>query len=223
MMGKSHFTIGTISSITAVTATGCTLATEPVLFCISVWIGAMAALLPDIDAGGNALFRTKLGVGDSQTNKEMLRVERHIWKKKGNVFGKLIRWIVAMLWDVFMWLVARGFNVIAKVLPHRGPTHWIETWALLTVFVFCFVPFGLPVSIAAAFSAGYLSHLAADAMTITGIPSKILGRDIHLLPKSLRVSTGKWREGVYVFLIVVGWGMFYFYWRLDINLIDMFV
>jgi membrane-bound metal-dependent hydrolase YbcI (DUF457 family) len=61
-------------------------------------------------------------------------------------------------------------------------------------------------TIAAAFSIGYLAHLLADAMTVHGVPLLWpLDFDIHLLPRPLRIRTGSFAE--YAVIVALGIGM----------------
>ena len=85
---------------------------------------------------------------------------------------------------------------------HRGWTHAPPLALALTAASFAFGPILFPAlpGVGAAFAAGYLSHLVADALTIRGIPLWWPGHDrpsLHLLPRSLRVRTGSAGEGVF--------------------------
>jgi inner membrane protein len=86
--------------------------------------------------------------------------------------------------------------VISKTLGHRGPLHSLLGWAIFSsgaiIWSFHFTSGSLA---GLSISVGYLSHLAADACTKTGIPALYPrpGR-YHLLPRPLRFSTGSLAE-----------------------------
>ncbi|HWE63212.1 MAG TPA: metal-dependent hydrolase [Chloroflexota bacterium] len=82
---------------------------------------------------------------------------------------------------------------------HRGWTHAPPFALALAVASFALGPLLLPAlpGVGAAFAAGYLSHLVADALTIRGIPLCWPGQQapsLHLLPRPLRVRTGSGGE-----------------------------
>lgn len=86
---------------------------------------------------------------------------------------------------------------------HRGVLHSLRGWA---VWVVLLMPLSLWISWAsvATLSAGYASHLVADACTKTGIPLLHPQRyRFHLLPKSLLLSTGSDFEGAYFVVFAV--------------------
>ena len=58
-----------------------------------------------------------------------------------------------------------------------------------------------------ALAVGYLSHLIADAMTPHGIPLFFFDRQVHLLPRGLRIRTGEIAEYLVVgvpMLLILG-------------------
>lgn len=95
-------------------------------------------------------------------------------------------------------------------LRHRGPTHWLLTGAVV-VTLLAFVaamfrdtaPFADEVWL--GLSIGYFMHIAADMCTVSGVPA--LGpfdREDHwLLPRPLRVHTGKLGDGFFALLATV--------------------
>lgn len=94
---------------------------------------------------------------------------------------------------------------------HRGITHTLLVCALLTLAVA--IGLGLyrvtaPYASAAALGVlvGYGMHLAADACTPHGVPIFLpfSRRDVHLLPRLLRITTGSWAEGLVVILFTAG-------------------
>lgn len=97
-----------------------------------------------------------------------------------------------------------GVAAVVHRLPghHRGWTHAPSFALALVAASFAFGPVLLPAlpGVGAAFAVGYLSHLAADALTIRGIPLWWPGGhapSLHLLPRPLRVRTGSGGEVVF--------------------------
>ena len=97
-----------------------------------------------------------------------------------------------------------GISRIVNRLPggHRGWTHAPPLAIAVTAGSLALAPYLLPNlrGVGAAFAAGYLSHLAADALTIRGIPLWWPGaskRTLHLLPRGLRVRTGGSGERIF--------------------------
>ena len=89
--------------------------------------------------------------------------------------------------------IARAFN---RDFGHRGLLHSLRGWMVWTVLILpLYVVLGwLPV---AALSLGYLSHLAGDACTRSGIPLLCPQlRRYHLLPRPCRFVTGSQAEEV---------------------------
>jgi membrane-bound metal-dependent hydrolase YbcI (DUF457 family) len=97
-----------------------------------------------------------------------------------------------------------GVAGVVHRLPghHRGWTHAPPIAIAVTVLACAFGPVLFPAlpGVGPAFAAGYISHLASDALTIRGIPLWWPGSSqpsLHLLPRPLRVRTGGPREGVF--------------------------
>ena len=91
-------------------------------------------------------------------------------------------------------------------VKHRGMTHTGLAAAVIWLAAaiigkhFDFPDIGL------AFGLGYASHLIADGMTLTGIPllTPFYRKNIHLLPKPLRVRTGSAVESLVFLLVALG-------------------
>lgn len=83
-------------------------------------------------------------------------------------------------------------RLIAFFVKHRGITHSLLATALLFVLGVKFAQwYGY------ALAAGYASHLAADAVTVEGIPFLYpYGRMFHLLPPGFRLRTGGFIEAL---------------------------
>lgn len=89
-------------------------------------------------------------------------------------------------------------RVINRTFGHRGVLHSLLGWAIASTGFTLLILIPLWSALASfALSLGYLSHLAADACTKTGIPFLYPRRQRYrLLPKPLRVSTGSFAEDV---------------------------
>lgn len=87
---------------------------------------------------------------------------------------------------------------INRTFGHRGALHSLMGWAIASTGFGVLMFFPLWRATASfALSLGYLSHLAADACTKTGIPFFYPRRfRYRLLPKSLRISTGSFAEDI---------------------------
>ncbi len=93
--------------------------------------------------------------------------------------------------------------VASAVLPHRGPTHSLLAWVLLTVLGWLVGShFGL-LPVVAAGSLGYLLHLVADSLTKSGVPWlwPLWRRPLGFPPvAALRLTTG----GIVEHVLVIG-------------------
>lgn len=122
-------------------------------------IGALAALLPDLDASESKIKNLKLGI--------------YVGRSK--------------IWFKPFWLIA---FVISKIFRHRGVLHSLILVLILSIGLMLIIPREFS-NITLMIILGYLSHLAMDALTKSGIeflwPIK---KRLGLLPKTLRVRTG---------------------------------
>ena len=185
MTGTSHAMIGAMSGLTAVWFVDGGLVRWPWVVA-AVLVGVVAALTPDLD-GTDSTARTAVGLGKEQIKRE--------WRKNKSI-SLIIRWIIAI-----------PFNLFAKIVPHRGPTHWLVTAAVVVGGVaYLSQLLNLPPVVPVAFGAGYLSHLLADAVTVAGVPllGPLSGRSVRFLPKPIALRTGGVAEHVFVsFLMAV--------------------
>lgn len=205
MMGRTHQLIGI--SVTAATLLAAGIAPGSGGFAASLAVGWLASLLPDIDASegsrADPLLRRQLGVGDNQTRLEV-RVARRAFRR---------RWGVGTAIDLLDAYVRRALAFVAtglaRLLPHRGITHSLLTCLLLTgglALLLTALPAWPTRGMPLAFLVGYVSHLAADGVTKTGVPLllPLLRRRFHLLPRPLRITTGGGFEmGLFRLLLVV--------------------
>lgn len=185
MTGISHATIGAAVGV----GVGLSAAVDGwPWFLAAVFIGMVSGLLPDLDST-DSLARTRVGLGKEQIKREWARRPRP---------ALVVRWVAS--WPL---------NLLAWLLPHRGPTHWLITAVLLTSAAYTAANWaGWPAVVWLAFGAGYLSHLVADGLTIAGVP--LLGpftrRAFRFLPRPLALRTGGAAE-----FMVVGAGLAMFW------------
>ena len=194
MTGTSHALIGAMSGLTAVWVVDGGQVRWPWV-AAAVLVGIVAALTPDLD-GTDSTARTAVGLGKEQIKRE--------WRRSKSI-SLVLRWVVAI-----------PFNLFAKIVPHRGPTHWLVTAAVVVVAVaYISELFGLPPVVPVAFGAGYLSHLLADAVTVAGVPllGPLSGRSVRFLPKPIALRTGGAAEYVFVSFLMAGY-MFAWMWYL---------
>ena len=96
--------------------------------------------------------------------------------------------------------------VAAAVLSHRGPSHSLLVWTILTALGAYFgASYGILPLVWAA-SLGYIVHLAADSLTKAGVPWlwPLWGRPVGFPPsRSLRIQTGGWIEHGLVLIVLV--------------------
>ena len=101
-------------------------------------------------------------------------------------------------------------SLINQTFGHRGALHSLLGWVIASLGFILLLLLPLWSALGSlALSLGYLSHLAADACTKTGIPIFYPGRiRYRLLPKPLRISTGSFAEDVvfacFSLLLVLG-------------------
>ncbi len=98
--------------------------------------------------------------------------------------------------------------LVNRTFGHRGLLHSLVGWGIATLAL---LPLALVGGLAVplAISLGYLSHLAADACTKSGIPFLYPNRKrYHLLPRSHRLTTGSQAEdGVFMIMAVLVAGL----------------
>ena len=140
----------------------------------AVPVAVIAAGLPDVLDSQHAAGREPMGLSWSSIRYTM---RRH---RKSGVDVVLIP---------LRALGALVVDVVARIIPHRGLTHWLVTWFLLSALiteVSTLAGWGLAIPL--AFSLGYLSHLVADCLTFSGVPllGPLSSRSFHLLPRGLR-------------------------------------
>ena len=143
----------------------------------AVLVGAawLGSMLPDADLAGAHLYRRT-------------RIERRVLLAR--VLGALARLPLRLL----------------IVLPHRGITHSLFACALAAVlsgFLASLAAPAVAVFAGAGMAIGYLTHIAADACTPSGVAvwAPLSRRRHHLLPRPARIPTGSLREYGFVALL----------------------
>ncbi len=192
MLGRSHAILGLASTAVTLTAAGTHIFQNTPVFMAGLTVGMIAALLPDIDSADTYLRRT-FRLGSRQTVRDL-----RTWYRKRPL---------ALLMALARWGLARVFDLIGYLLPHRGPTHYGLTAVLLTALVYwgC-QSLALPWEIWVAFGAGYFSHLLGDGVTKTGVRlyAPLYRPFVHFLPEPLCIVTGSWQEAVMLFTLITG-------------------
>lgn len=178
MLGRSHAILGIATTAVVLSWNGTNIIEDTSVFIAALSVGTVAALLPDIDTP-NTLLRKSFRVGGQQTSREL-----RSWRQLS---------LLQLVYAFFRWILARFLNIIDKILPHRGPTHYGITAAALTALVYwiCQVQ-GWPWEIWVAFGVGYFSHLLGDGVTKTGVRlfAPIFPRFVRFLPKPICIVTG---------------------------------
>jgi inner membrane protein len=105
---------------------------------------------------------------------------------------------------VIRWFTHPASMAVSAALRHRTGTHSLLTLLALTVGVLMLQHTVTPV-LGAAFLAGYLLHLLADSLTITGVPLLWPWRkhEFSPLPKPLRIRTGGRAEYLLTMAVLV--------------------
>jgi len=195
MTGKTHLAGGvaaalTLERLTAVAGLPVMAPPEPVVglghplsaFALGLTVAALGSLLPDLDEPGSLV---------SNLPRASRGVVRSTLRAKG-VEGAA-RLLIEMFL-MFINLFTRALSGVVRTLAfgHRGATHWLITALVLSLaaavsgWFIGFPALGLWLFI------GYASHLALDAMTISGLEmfQPLTSRTIHLLPKPMWIRTG---------------------------------
>ena len=197
MMGESHLVLGAAATATYLLSTGHTFNMgNASSFLLATAFAGVIALLPDIDSP-NTKIRQIFGVGSRQARRRLRGMHR-----KGiitNIFN-IIRFILALILDVLAW-----------ILPHRGPTHWLIVFICLVYGMFWASNyFGWSPLVWQSFAIGYGSHLVGDACTKSGIKlfAPFYNKAVGLPFKFLRATTGTRQESValaVLLLLMLGW------------------
>ena len=201
MMGENHAILAAVSTATVLVATGHPPAVEGwPHFLLAVGLGALVGLLPDIDSP-NTLIRQIFGLGSRQAWNRLKQ-----WPRQ-NVFVNLF--------NVLRFVMSLFLNLLAEILPHRGPTHWLVVAIGLSGLVYwASWWYYWPDRVWLAFVTGYLSHLLGDSVTIRGLKlfAPFYNKPVRLPISWLRVRTGSWQEFVALGVLVLPMVMWLAYW-----------
>ena len=186
MHGRAHTAIGAALGFAVARVAGASLNAESVWPALVTTVtGAIAAGLPDMLDMPNSAGRKALGASWGGIRQQI--------RRRGSPLGKVLlipRAAGALVLDIF-----------SGILPHRGPSHWLLTWALLSVLAYLGAEaWGASLAVALAASVGYLSHLLADGLTTAGMPyfGPFIRRRLHLLPRWLRFTAESGAQWVFV-------------------------
>jgi membrane-bound metal-dependent hydrolase YbcI (DUF457 family) len=90
-------------------------------------------------------------------------------------------------------------------IPHRGPTHHPACVLLCAVLALvCVDRWPLYGLLGVGVALGYTLHLAADGLTLHGIPRPVGKKRLHFLPPGMRFETGDPPEKFFAFAIGLG-------------------
>ncbi len=137
-------------------------------------LAGVGGLLPDIDEPKSLIGHSPRILARGATGKSRR--------------GSLPRVLIRVLGELLTGIVQALATVVRELTGHRGATHWLLTALVVALPAIAF----LGPHAGLCLAVGYLSHLALDMLTRSGIP--LLGpfskRRLHLLPKPFRVRTG---------------------------------
>jgi membrane-bound metal-dependent hydrolase YbcI (DUF457 family) len=117
------------------------------------------------------------------------------WWSPSFMFGA----VAVLLAALAAWLPDRDARGLTKqVLHHRGPLHTPLVALVLSAILLLLVQ--IPPVLALVFFWGYISHLMADGLTMSGVPFlyPFSRRHHHLVPHNYLVVTGSPEEVGYV-------------------------
>ena len=196
--GKTHMAIGVGVGL----ALGAALPATPALpwqLGLTVALATLGALAPDLDIADNELEE----IGRSEGRLAARRLRR-IGRRAGCFWELVMRvagGMVLLAGEIISRLVEGVAWLIQRVTTHRGLTH-----SLIVAVIVALIGLNLSVALTPtqnlwwglAWSAGYLSHLAADALTFSGL--KLLQpwsqQRFWLAPRPLRFRVGTWPDAL---------------------------
>jgi len=146
--GGTHAALGLAAGVTA------TYVTDPELPQVFVVMAGIAAsLMPDLDEENSMIYHYVMW--DILPNKRRALI---------GCIGAICLFLAILKFSYGLLLASLYFFAI-PVVPHRGFTHSIPALAMVTGMAHDIHP-----DLTAAVFAGYLSHLLADTLTLSGIP-----------------------------------------------------
>lgn len=212
MNGKTHGAIGV--------ATGCLICTIGIshgygLAAVSVLTSGVGAKLPDIDHNSSKIGRTRktvmnvVKVVGTLTLTGAIALTAYEALRTGSWLKAILTVLLPVL-AVVLACIAAKVPAVQKALgfytKHRGIMHTMVVPVLLIVLTIYRVNIPVIQWALIGLAAGYVSHLIADSLTVSGCPLlwPITKNDMHLLPKVVRVKTGTAAETIVGALIVGG-------------------
>lgn len=216
MMGPSHAMSGALAGAVVIATTAST--TTPVTYVdalVLIGLTAGAALLPDIDSPSGTLAQSfgplshvlskgvskaSAGIGNATRGPKDRKMGGHRTFTHTLLFTALITLATFLLASVGNAWVTAGMFMFLTTLALRGLfSKWASNTGTLAVLAVATITTALvtfggvtlsPVLMATAVGLGVLTHLAGDAVTVSGIPAlapfvSIRGKrwyDLHILP-----------------------------------------
>ncbi len=202
MLGKTHLFYGVTAGAVVVLALA--HPTRPLSLLEGALAGAFGGLLPDLDEPGSTISNAPRILGKMARRRLRRATRRTVLALPGLVVGALIGLLAAVL-----NLLSRALSRLVRWVAggHREGSHWLPVWAGLSLVAYLLTtPYAGP-WLAAGFGAGYLSHLAGDGCTKSGLPlvPRTAAR-LHLLPRPLRIRTGSFGETLFSVAYAVALG-----------------
>lgn len=208
MMGTTHKAIGLVTGV-AVTLYGIKNFGEP-LFALAGLTASLGAILPDIDHNSTNIGKNRKKVVSFTS--AMIKIAAIV-----SVFAiglicvlnedykslsiLLVSVLAVSLFIVCMSKSKTGAKLAKFSKKHRGIMHTLLVPFLLTIPLFFVKEYYISAPIIGLI-AGYVSHLAADMFTVSGIPIlfPLTMHNISLLP----IRTGTIGEYIIAFLLSAG-------------------
>ncbi len=199
MLGKTHLFYGVTAGAVVVLALA--HPTRPLPLLEGALTGAFGGLLPDLDEPGSTISNLPRILGKMARRRLRQATRGAALALPGMLIGALIGLLAAAL-----NVVSRALSHLVRLVAggHREGSHWLPIWAGLSVAAYLLTAVYAGPWPAAGFAAGYLSHLAGDGCTKSGIPlvPRTAAR-LHLLPRPLRIRTGSFGETLFTVFYAV--------------------
>ncbi|SFX76930.1 LexA-binding, inner membrane-associated putative hydrolase [Thermoactinomyces sp. DSM 45891] len=155
MTGKTHLSVGALFGVGYATVNG-DGSQDWLTICIGIAVATLSSMLPDLDHKGSYISKY---------------VTLNLKTRYRAIFASLIGFLLIAACFYFngpLWIALTGlYVVIAAYVPHRSFTHSLMGVGLVGMISFLALPNQVYFEY---FMAGYLSHLFADALTVSGIP-----------------------------------------------------
>lgn len=190
MLGKTHLFYGVTSG--AVVALALLHRAQPLPLAEAAVAGGIGGLLPDLDEPGSTISNAPRILGNL-ARRLLRRATGHTPLRLLGVLAGALVWLLATILNALSRLLSHLVRLVSG--GHREGTHWLPVWALLSAGIFAV---SAPLAVVSGgpyagigFCIGYLSHLAGDGCTRSGIPLlPYTSLRLHLLPGPLRIRTG---------------------------------